>query len=265
MKTFQAIEKLREYRLIFTVTSGRSGSKLLTQLARTIPDIRAVHEGKPRMNYVMRGIQGYSEAAKWWLESEMYPTIAAELDQPVYLESSHLFCKGFIEPTLELGLKPQFILLTRPASEVAASLYSIDCIPERTGSGRLVLLGPSDPGVWKIPAYEALSDYQLCYWYAREIERRQAHYARILPEQGCPCLNLTLADLTDASQFIHVARFLTGKSEPNFDQKEIETTLQSNQNPKSGLTLTLRAQLDAAERADEETFVDQVMAQHAVN
>jgi len=265
VEKFQALEKLRECRLVFTVTSGRSGSKLLTQLASKIPDIKAVHEGRPRMNYVMRGIQGYPEAAKWWLESEMYPTIAAELDQPVYLETSHLFCKGFVEPTLELGLKPQVILLTRPPNEVAASLYSIDCIPERTCSGRLVLLGPSDPGVWKIPAYETLSDYQLCYWYAREIERRQAHYARVLPKQGCACLNLSLADLTDASRFIDVARFLTGKSEPGFDQLEIKAVLQSNQNPKSGLASTSRTQLGAAERADEETFVDQLMAQHPVN
>lgn len=265
MEPSHAIEKLKTHRLVFVITSGRSGSKLLTQLASKIPDVMAVHEGRPRMNYVMRAIQGYSEAAKWWLESEMYPSIAADLNRPVYLETSHLFCKGFIEPTLELALKPQFILLTRPAGEVAASLFQINCIPERTLSGRLVLLGPSDPGVWKIPDYESLSDYQLCYWYAREIERRQSHYARILPERGCSCMGLTLKDLTNAEQFINVARFLTGKSEPVFDPIEIENALQLNQNPRSGLASNLRTPLDWTECAEQEAFVDLLMAQNPVD
>ena len=265
MESSQALHKLRERRLVFTATSGRSGSKLLTQLARKVSGVRAVHEGPPRMNYVMRSIQSYPDAAKWWLESEMYPAIAAELDQPVYLETSHLFCKGFIEPSLDLGLKPQLVLLTRPASEVAASLFSIDCIPERTGSGRLVLLGPSDNGVWKIPGWEALSNYQLCYWYAREIERRQAHYARILPDKGCDCLKISLADLTDADNFIEVARFITGRPEPEFYKYEIETVLQSNQNPRQSLSSSLRTQLDATKCADEEAFVDDLMAQHPFN
>ncbi len=262
MEELNAIEKLRQHRLVFTVTSRRSGSKLLTKLAGKIPGVKAVHEGRPRMNYVMRSIQGYPLAAKWWLESEMYPSIAAELNQPVYLETSHLFCKGFIEPTLDLGLRPRIILLSRPPDEVAASLYSIDCIPERTRSGRLVLLGPSDPGVWKIPAWETLSDYQMCYWYAREIERRQAYYARILPEQGCPCLHLTLAELTDASRFEDVAHFLTGRVETDFDEHEIEAVLQSNQNPKSFLTSKLRPKLDAVKRMNEESVIDELMAKH---
>lgn len=214
------------------------------------------------MNYVMRSIQGYPEAARWWLESEMYPAIAAELDQPNFLETSHLFCKGFIEPTLDLGLKPHFIILKRPASEVAESLYAVDCVPERTNSGRLVLLGPSDPGVWKIPGWRELNDYQLCYWYAREIERRQQYYAQLLPEQGCTCLNLTLEDLTDASQFERVAHFLTGNSSNGFDDEAIKTVLERNQNPKSDLTSTLRSRRDPAKREEEELAVDKLLSQH---
>ncbi|WP_103332477.1 hypothetical protein [Pseudotabrizicola formosa] len=104
MESTEALEKLRKARLVFAVTPGRSGSKLLARLAGQIRGVQAVHEGAPRMNYVMRGIQGYPEAARWWLESEMYPAIAANLDQRVFLETSHLFCKGFLEPTLELTL-----------------------------------------------------------------------------------------------------------------------------------------------------------------
>ncbi len=214
------------------------------------------------MNYVMRSIQGNPTAAKWWLESEMYPAIASDLEHPVYLETSHLFCKGFVEPTLELDLKIQLVILTRPATQIAESLFSINCIPERSLSGRLVLLGPSDPGVWTIPAWNELSDYQLCYWYAREIERRQAYYEETLPKKGCPCFRLSLADLTDASRFVEVARFLTGNPNPIFDELKVQTILNSNQNPKSGLTSNLRSPLAPMRQAEEEDRVDELLAQN---
>ena len=46
-----------------------------------------------------------------------------------------------------MRLRPDIIILTRHAREVATSMLALDCIPDRTASGRLVLLGPRDPGV----------------------------------------------------------------------------------------------------------------------
>ena len=89
--------------------------------------------------------------------------IAATVKGNIYIETSHLYCKGFIEHLLALGLHPAFIILTRPASEVAQILFQISCIPERTGAGRLSLIGPSDPGVLRADGSQQFSDYQLCY------------------------------------------------------------------------------------------------------
>jgi len=139
----EVVEELKSKRLCFAVTSGRSGTKLLTELLARAAGICAEHEPAPRFNYVLRSILESPEAARWWLLTEKLPSVAQRVrSSDVYAELSHLTCKGFIEPLLGLGLKPAFIILSRPARDVASSLYRIGAIPERTSSGRLVLLGP---------------------------------------------------------------------------------------------------------------------------
>jgi hypothetical protein len=249
------IAKLAHKRLVFTVTSGRSGSKLLTALAKCVTGVSAQHEAPPRMNYVLRAICDHPPAAKWWLATEMFPTIAQSLSSDIYLETSHLFCKGFIEPTLELGLRPSFIILTRPAEDVAESLHAIGCIPERSGIGRMVLLGPSDTGVQVLPNWQALSDYQLCYWYALEIERRQNFYERWLPEQGCDIWRVQMKDLLQPSLLPELAKFLTGSPEPSYNADAASAVLSRNQNPKSGLTSEIKSTPPEPERSEQEAVV----------
>lgn len=254
-----AISKLRGHRVVFTITPGRSGSKLLAALSQCISGVQAVHEAPPRMNYVFRGLCSHPPAAGWWLESEMFPAIAQSLRGKVFFETSHLFCKGFIEPTLELGLRPGFVILSRPATQVASSLYAIQCIPERTGTGRLVLLGPTDPGVEAPQHWQDWSDYQLCYWYAKEIERRQADYERWLPTKGCDVFRVQLAELLDLSTLPRLARFLTRQNAPAIDQKRAASVLSRNQNPKGGLTSQFVRPPPVEERARQEAEVDQSM------
>jgi hypothetical protein len=249
------LENLRDKRLIFAITPGRSGSKLLTALAQCVAGVSAIHEGLPRMNYLLRTICSHPPAAKWWLETEMFPTIAKNLSSDIYFETSHLFCKGFIEPTLDLGLKPSFIILTRPADEVAESLHAIGCIPERSGIGRMVLLGPSDDGVQELLDWQALSDYQLCYWYALEIERRQSFYEHWLPKRGCDVWRVQLKDLLKPNLLLDLAQFLTGSLEPSYDSEAAVAVLSQNQNPKSGLAPKLRLPPPQPERTNQERVI----------
>jgi hypothetical protein len=142
-----AVDFLSQKRLIFTITSGRSGTTLLTELLRQCLGIDVEHEPTPRLNYVFCAVMAESKAAGWWLQAEKLPHIAATMKGDIYIETSHLYYKGFREPLLALGLRPPFIILTRPATAVARNLFQISCIPERTGAGRLALIGPSDLGV----------------------------------------------------------------------------------------------------------------------
>ena len=106
--------------------------------------------------------------------------------RPCYAETSHLLCKGFIEPMLELGLRPHFVILERDSRSVAKSFHQLDSIPERTHLGRIYMLSPTDPCLLETPCWEDFTDYQLCYWYALEMHRRARWYAALFDRIGIP-------------------------------------------------------------------------------
>ncbi|WP_226575290.1 hypothetical protein [Acuticoccus sediminis] len=241
------MKALRAAGLILTVTPGRSGTKLLTRLLAECLDIQAEHEAAPRLNFVLRTVQFAPIAARWWLVSEKIPAIASRLEgKRPYADISHLYCKGFIEPLLDLGLRPSVILLTRPAREVALSMLAIGSVPARTVSGHLVLVGPDDPGVAAPADWRAWSDYQLCYWYAREIERRQRHYSETLPKAGCRTFEIAMDELTGMETFLPLARFLTRKRDVRIDPERFAAIVAVNQNPREGV-----GQTEAADPPDE--------------
>jgi hypothetical protein len=183
----------------------------------------------------MRSVINAPDAAKSWLVTEKLPAIQATVKGSIYVETSHLFCKGFIEPILEIGLRPKFIILTRPAMEVAKSLFQINCIPERTSSGRLVLLGPSDPSVLFLPEWEKYNDFQLCYWYALEIERRQKLYGAMFESQGLGAFRVAMQSLTDFSTFKELSSFIVGNLNQIPDEEKFRKIVSKNQNPRLGL------------------------------
>ena len=196
-----------EKTLIFTVTPGRSGTKYLTALLGAIPGVAAHHEPIPDFVAVMRRAQQDPEFAfAFWRDAKL-PAIAAS-DAPIYAETSHLFCKGFVEPAILMGLRPKLIILRRPPSEVAWSLLERDTVPARTPYGCLYLLDPRDPNVMPLPGWERMTDYQLCFWYALEIERRQLKYAGFAAKLGLASFEVLQRDLGKAEIFAKMLQAL---------------------------------------------------------
>jgi len=229
MASFDVIESLKQKTLIFCVTPGRSGTRLLCHLLRDCIKIHAEHEPMPRVNYVLRTFIEVPQAATGWLLTEKLPAIASASSEPVYAETSHLFCKGLIEAILQIGLQPKFIILARPASEVAQSLFQLNCIPGRTPDGKLVLIGPEDPGVRKLSDPDKFSDYQLCYWYAREIERRQAHYCEMFRNAGLSQFRMDMRQLLEWESVRLLAKWVKGETaEP--DHEAFSSLCLANQN-----------------------------------
>jgi hypothetical protein len=224
------VEKLQSKTLVFTVTSGRSGTKLLCQLLQQCTTIHAEHEPAPRLNFVMRSIALAPSAARGWLTTEKLPHIVQTMQGDAYAETSHLTCKGFIEPLLSLGLRPKFIILKRPAREVAASLYKMNCIPERTENGRLVLLGPTDRDVLGLRDWQIRCDYQLCYWYALEIERRQVLYKTEFDRLGICYFETDMVGLSNWSNFSALVETIR-HGEP-LSRERFQKILSIDQNPR---------------------------------
>jgi hypothetical protein len=194
-------------RLLFTVTPGRSGSSYLSKLLATVPSVFAAHEPAPDFADVFRRVQSDPDIAYAFLRDRKLPAIE-RIDCDIYAETSHLVCKGFIEPLIRMGHRPALIILRRPPRQVAWSLIARDTVPSRTPLGRDYLLQPTDPYVLPLIGWEAMSDYQLGFWYALEIERRQRRYIAMWRELNLPFADITNTELNDWGRFVQMLRAL---------------------------------------------------------
>ena len=80
-------------------------------------------------------------------------------------------------------------------------------MPGRGKLGLKYLLHPDDPGVLPLRGWHGLSDYQLCFWYALEIERRQEAYAARLVQAGGRSEDVTAEELPDpVDSAVHTRR-----------------------------------------------------------
>jgi hypothetical protein len=194
-------------RLIFTVATGRCGTAYLAELFKFLPEIDSHHEPAPEFADVMRSVQRSPAEAKEFLLSRKLPLIA-ESGMPVYAETSHLFCKGFLEPMLDLGLRPDIVALSRPARDVALSMYALGTIPGRSDKGLRFYLSPDDPGVLPVRGGGELNDYQVCYWYCLEMARRTDGYESRCRDTGCRFVRVTLSEIVRFSGFRFLVRQL---------------------------------------------------------
>jgi hypothetical protein len=184
-------------RLVFTATAGRTGTAYVTVLFKGLRDTHAEHEPEPNFVHVMRRAQEHAPIALDFLLRHKLPAIAAR-PGAAYVELSHLACKGFLEPMLALGLRPSLLVLRRGPRSIAKSLLERATVPGRTSAGWLYLLQPGDPMTLPLPGHATMTDYQLCFWYALEIERRQARYAQLFARAGCRVAEASARGLNDA-------------------------------------------------------------------
>ncbi|MEM1384712.1 MAG: hypothetical protein AAF713_09690 [Pseudomonadota bacterium] len=194
-------------RLIFCATPGRSGTAFLTRLLGRVPGIAAAHEPKPNFVAVAQAVQQDPALAERFWREEKLPAIAGG-DASVYAETSHLACKGFLEPLMRLGIPFDLIVLRRQPRAVAWSLVERNCVPARTGPGIRYLLDPRDRTVMPLPGWEGLTDYQLAFWYALEIERRQRRYAAMVAQSGGAVATITNRQLGAWSHFVAMLQVL---------------------------------------------------------
>jgi hypothetical protein len=187
------ILKLRTRRLekvIFTATTGRSGTLTLSKLFAAVPGCRAVHEGYPIMNGPVLRAASFADTP---LVDRVYRRIKAvnirraAVGHRYYVEANHLFIKTFIRNAIDdFGERLAIVHLVRPAVEVATSIY---CLQDYPGTARgnywwLDYRAPSNlislpdllatDSEFSHPFYKAL-------WYWHEIEARIALWRTRMP------------------------------------------------------------------------------------
>ncbi len=205
--TAQLLKKIKNKNLVFCITPGRSGTKLLAELCKVFPSVSSHHEPDPNFNIALRMAQTNPEMASGFWINGKFPLIAEDTRES-YIETSHLVGKGFLSPLLKLGIVPQLLLLRRHPSEVAKSMFGYAAIPARTLDGLAHFLKPDDPGVLPLPHWTSMGDYQLCFWYCLEMERRQRLYSGWVKQLGKPAITTHMNDLLDVDKFIALSQKL---------------------------------------------------------
>lgn len=182
--------KIEQLRLIFTVTTGRSGSNYLARLLAGVDGVTGHHEPQSQFSALMRLVQTDPDiATRFWTEIKL-PEIALTRT-PVYAETSHVFCKGFFHPLLDLGFVPDLVVLTRNHRKVARSIFLLGEIPGDSNW----YLSPGDPGVKSWPDWRNMNDYERAYWYCLEIERRAEAYSSTVKSLGGRVSAINLEEL----------------------------------------------------------------------
>lgn len=196
----EIVDRVNSKQPVFTVTAGRTGTTYVSRLFALLPDTYSVHESKPNFVTAMRKAQLTPKAGMDFCTQIKLPHIAA-LSESRYVEMSHLFCKGFLECFVKLGVNPSLLILRRPPRTIALSLLSRQTVPARTAMGWRFLLAPNDRGVLPLDRWQLLTDYQLCFWYCLEIERRQALYQHYMMESAGRYFSVDVDALRDYSVF----------------------------------------------------------------
>ena len=200
------ITQLQQHRIILTASSGRCGTQLLTELLSLVPGVRSLHEPPPYVDNIVWRLRSNPGLAKQWLVKHKLPTMLNSIkaaDVNVYIETSHMLCKKFFEPLLELGIAFDLIILSRDLRATAMSFYAIDDVPIRSKSGRRWLPNPDDvDNLSNLPKpFSQYSDYQLIYWSILEMELRKALYYKTWVDAGQMVVKVDLKELIVKSGF----------------------------------------------------------------
>ena len=150
-------------RMIFTMSTGRCGTKYLATMLDLILGVDARHEPRPSFRQCSYQAQLRPEmASQFWRQIKL-PYIES-LDTEIYVETSHLFMNGFVAEILD-HVVPDIIVLRRPVEQVVASYLKRGSVPGRTRRGIRNLLRPT------FRDWDRLSDAELCRWHCEETER----------------------------------------------------------------------------------------------
>jgi len=187
-RCYYALRARTVERLVFTATTGRSGTLTLARIFARIPGCRALHEPYPIMNdeALRAATYGDSEAVERFYRTKSINILRHAAGYRYYVEANHLFIKTFVaHAAREFANRLAVIHLVRPPLEVAMSIYRLQR-PPGTQSGdnwwldyraplnRIRIADALDSGEFSHPFYKGL-------WYWFEIETRVEEWRQRLP------------------------------------------------------------------------------------
>ena len=197
-------------KLIVTISSGRSGTKHLSRILGMLPGVACEHEPDPNFVKEMRSAQEDPSIARDFIRGQKIPALAQK-NHAIYAEISSLWCKGLLQAWLpdHSLTPPDIIILDRDVRLISLSLLRLGLTPERTPNGREWYLGPSAPtALLKVSNFDHWSDYQICFWYAMEVEARKLVLGRMALARGAKVTRISLGELSTWKGIYRIVREL---------------------------------------------------------
>lgn len=175
-------------RVIFTATTGRSGTTTLTQLFSAVPSCKSLHEPWPPMSGAALRAASYGDVRfvrAAFRRVKAVNILRAAAGHRYYFEANHCFVKTFAELAAEeFGDRLAVIHLVRPTIEVAMSIFRLREEPgtavgnswwlDYRAPSNLIQIADLLESSLSHPFYKAL-------WYWHEVEARIAALRAALP------------------------------------------------------------------------------------
>jgi len=177
-------------KLIFTATTGRSGTMSLARVFSRIPGCIAQHEPYPIMNGEVLKAASYGaseDVDRFYRRSKSVCIRRAAVGYRYYFEANHLFIKTFAQQVVDdFGDRVSVVHLIRSPLEVAMSIFRLQDYPGtkdgnywwldyRAPSNHIKIIDLLDTHKeFSHPFYKAL-------WYWFEVEVRIAEWQKRMP------------------------------------------------------------------------------------
>jgi hypothetical protein len=159
---------------LFSISTGRSGSKYLSGLLEHAEGVAAVHEAEPVMNsWPMRKFLAGKPAQMEALMPEKMAAIEADKGEAdLYVETNHCFIKGYgwLIPQYIAHSKIGVVLIKREKEKIVNSYYRIGCYP-LSSFGRSFLMTP----LMRNPLCKISLKDRLLYWPLSHLARFIRH------------------------------------------------------------------------------------------
>ncbi len=212
--------------IVLTLTTARSGARMLYRHFSLVPDMSADHESTPGFPSVRRENITNPSIGREFVHRFVFEYIEKKPGK-YYSNTDQSVSCGFVEHFLDLGVRPMFVILRRNPRLVATSMFRLDWIPERHHFHRKWYSSPRESSALPIFGWEKMHAYQLCYWYACDCELRIQKAKKLVTDAGCLTWETTPELVSDTSHFnIMLDHF----SFPNVDKlpEKVFNTLNSS-------------------------------------
>lgn len=227
--------------IIFTATTGRSGTLTLVDILNHIPDCKAEHEPYPAMFDEILFAKSFNnenfvKTTYWHIKS--MNLWRASIGFKHYFESNHMFIKTYIEYAA-IDFKDRIIIihLTRDPIKVANSIYALQDFPGTIEGNKWWLDYTADNNLIKVSDYldndpEFKHPFYKGLWYWYEIEERIKYWKSKLP--NITFIDFRTEDFNDQNKTFQLLKDL----QINFDPQLLSTQIKTHSNTRPHQKIT---------------------------